>query len=85
MDSIQAKASQLKSTIDAIKFDLFMGEDWGDALETLDGIAVFARGLIDDFGGLNQILTIAGAVLIKMFGPEVWVKITSGFNQLKAS
>ena len=85
MDSIQAKASQLKATVDAIKFDLFMGEDWGDALETLDGIAVFTRGLIDDFGGLHQILIVAGAVLIKMFGPEVWVKVTSGFNQLKAS
>lgn len=71
MDSLEAKSKQLKNTVDSIKFDLFMGEDWGKVLDTINEGAKAVRGIVDDFGGLQQILAVGGALMIKMFGPEV--------------
>lgn len=71
MDSLEAKSKQLKNTVDSIKFDLFMGEDWGKVLDTINEGAKAVREIVDDFGGLQQILTVGGALMIKMFGPEI--------------
>lgn len=71
MDSLEAKSKQLKSTVDSIKFDLFMGEDWGEILDTINEAAKATRVIVDDFGGLQQILAVGGALMVKMFGPEI--------------
>ena len=78
MESIQAKSKQLKSTLDNIKFDLFMGEDFGAILDTIDNIAVTVGNLIHDFGGLNEILIIGASLMAKMFMPELITKTKQG-------
>lgn len=71
LDSIDAKLDQLSATADSIKFDLFMGTDWGTAIDALNTILKGTRGLIDDFGGLSGILVTTGALLTKTFAPKL--------------
>ena len=81
MESIEAKSKTLKSTIDSIKFDLFMGTDYGTILDILDGIAVGSRELIDNFGGLSGILVTGGALMAKMFAPELMLKFSKPLKE----
>ena len=71
LDSIDAKLDQLGATADSIKFDLFMGTDWGNAIDALNTILKGVRGLVDDFGGLSGILVTTGALLTKTFAPKL--------------
>lgn len=81
LDSIDAKLDQLSATADSIKFDLFMGTDWGSAIDALNTILKGVRGLVDDFGGLSGILVTTGALLTKTFAPKLIVDFTTKFTK----
>lgn len=80
LDSIDAKLDQLSATADSIKFDLFMGTDWGNAIDALNTILKGVRGLIDDFGGLSGILVTTGALLTKTFAPKLITDFMTQWN-----
>lgn len=81
LDSVEAKLDQLGATADSIKFDLFMGTDWGTAIDALNTILKGTRGLIDDFGGLSGILVTTGALLTKTFAPKLIIDFTTKFTK----
>ena len=80
LDSIDAKLDQLSATTDSIKFDLFMGTDWGNAIDALNTILKGTRSLIDDLGGLNGILVTTGALLTKIFAPKLITDFMTQWN-----
>lgn len=80
LDSIDAKLDQLGATADSIKFDLFMGTDWGNVIDALNTILKGARSLIDDLGGLNGILVTTGALLTKTFAPKLITDFMTQWN-----
>lgn len=82
LDSVEAKLDQLGATVDSIKFDLFMGTDWGTAIDALNTILKGTRGLIDDFGGLSGILVTTGALLTKTFAPKLITDFAAKFAKV---
>lgn len=80
LDSVEAKLDQLGATVDSIKFDLFMGTDWGNVIDSLNTILKGARSLIDDLGGLNGILVTTGALLTKTFAPKLITDFMTQWN-----
>lgn len=83
LDSVEAKLDQLGATADSIKFDLFMGTDWGTAIDALNTILKGVRGLIDDFGGLSGILVTTGALLTKTFAPKLITDFVTKFAKIR--
>lgn len=83
LDSIDAKLDQLSATADSIKFDLFMGTDWGSAIDALNTILKGVRGLVDDFGGLSGILVTTGALLTKTFAPKLITDFATKFAKMR--
>ena len=83
LDSIDAKLDQLSATTDSIKFDLFMGTDWGNAIDALNTILKGVRGLVDDFGGLSGILVTTGALLTKTFAPKLITDFATKFAKMR--
>lgn len=83
MESFEAHVKKVKSTIDSIKFDFFMDKDFTVVLDTVDGILQYVRVLLDDFGGLNEILAIGGALMLKMFGGEIITNVMSLVKETK--
>ena len=83
LDSIDAKLDQLGATADSIKFDLFMGTDWGNAIDALNTILKGVRGLVDDFGGLSGILVTTGALLTKTFAPKLITDFATKFAKMR--
>ena len=83
MESYGAKIKQIKSTLDSIKFDMFMGQDFGGLLDFADSFLVSLRTIIHDFGGFNQILTVTGALLAQMFLPQIIQRFSQEFMKLK--
>lgn len=83
MESYEAKIKQIKATLDSIKFDMFMGQDFGGLLDFVDSFLVSLRTIIHDFGGFNQILIVTGALLAQMFLPQMIQKFSQEFMKLK--
>lgn len=83
MESFEAHMKKVKSTIDSIKFDFFMDKDFTAILDVVDGILQYTRVLLDDFGGLNEILAIGGALMLKMFGGEIVTNVISLVKETK--
>lgn len=83
MESFEAHMKKVKSTIDSIKFDFFMDKDFTAMLDVVDGILQYTRVLLDDFGGLNEILAIGGALMLKMFGGEIITNVISLVKETK--
>lgn len=83
LDSVEAKLDQLGATANSIKFDLFMGTDWGTAIDALNTILKGTRGLIDDFGGLSGILVTTGALLTKTFAPKLITDFAAKFAKMR--
>lgn len=83
LDSIDAKLDQLGATADSIKFDLFMGTDWGNVIDALNTILKGVRGLVDDFGGLSGILVTTGALLTKTFAPKLITDFATKFAKMR--
>lgn len=83
LDSVEAKLDQLGATADSIKFDLFMGTDWGNVIDALNTILKGVRGLIDDFGGLSGILVTTGALLTKTFAPKLITDFATKFAKMR--
>lgn len=83
MESYEAKIKQIKATLDSIKFDMFMDQDFGGLLDFADSFLVSLRTIIHDFGGFNQILTVTGALLAQMFLPQIFQRFSQEFMKLK--
>ena len=83
MESFEAHMKKVKSTIDSIKFDFFMDKDFTATLDVVDGILQYTRVLLDDFGGLNEILAVGGALMLKMFGGEIVTNVLSLVKETK--
>lgn len=84
MESFEAHMKKVKSTIDSIKFDFFMDKDFTATLDVVDGILQYTRVLLDDFGGLNEILAVGGALMLKMFGAQAITNIQLLVKETKA-
>ena len=83
MESYEAKIKQIKATLDSIKFDMFMDQDFGGLLDFADSFLVSLRTIIHDFGGFNQILIVSGALLAQMFLPQIIQRFSQEFMKLK--
>lgn len=85
METYGAKIKQIKATLDSIKFDILGNKDFTALLDTLDKFLVTFRVILKDFGGLNQLLTIGGGLMLQMFLPQIIMKFTTSLLQLNSN
>lgn len=82
MESYEAKVKQIKATLDSIKFDMFMGQDFGKLLDFADSFLVTLRVVLKDFGGFNQLLLIGGGLIAQLFAPQLITKFAIALSQV---
>ena len=81
--SVEAASKRIENTIEKIKNTLLDENDLVPILNTLESILSFVSDLIESMGGLNGIIGVVTASLMKMYGPQMVSGMQSMINSVK--